>query len=218
MWCIVELNEEYIERMEDLLNLYEKPLNPKEPVVCLDEKPVTLHDNYRKTIDNNMPGKILKRDYEYIRKGTCNVFCIIEPKAGRHLPKVTKNRISREFAKVIKRIHKKYLNAKKIHLVLDNLNTHKEKSLIDYYGKQEGKRLWRKFKIHYTPKHASWLNQAEIEISSFSRQCLGKRRIGDIKVLKRITDSWSREMNKEKVKIFWKFTVAKARKKFKYTR
>jgi len=216
MWCIPDLNEEYIERMEDVLDLYEKPYNAKEPVVCLDEKSLQLLKSAREDIVAKKEGQITKRDSEYIRCGTANVFCGIEPKAGRHFTVVTRHRKRPDFAKVLNKISKQYPKADTIHLVLDNLNTHNKDSLIDFYGKKKGSKLWRKFTVHYTPKHGSWLNQAEIEIGMYSKQCLGKSRIADIKQLRKTSAAWNLKTNKKEIKINWRFTSKCARKKFGY--
>lgn len=215
MWCIPELTPEFIERMEDVLNLYEKKYNSKEPVLCLDEKPVQLVKDARESIPGK-PGSVKKRDYEYIRAGTANVFCTVEPKGGRHFTYVTKNRKGKEFAKVLNRIACIYSDVEKIHLVMDNLRTHSLKSLTDFYGQEKGNEIWNRFEIHFTPKHASWLDQAEIEIGIYSRQCLGKNRISDIDELRKITTAWNKEVNKKKLKINWKFTTKDARKKLNY--
>ena len=215
MWCIGELNGEYKERMEDVLDLYESSYRRKEPVICFDEK---LH-HFVLDVRSPLPmkrGFIKKRDYEYRRRGSCNVFCVIEPRAGRHLTYVTENRKAVEFAKVIRRIEGIYSSARKIHIVLDNLNTHVKKSLVGYYGEREGSRIWDRFEWHYTPKHASWLNQAEIEIGLYQRGCIGKDRIGSIEELRERTRAWNRRMNMRKVKIDWKFTSKEAQKKMKY--
>lgn len=216
MWCVAEFTREYAERMEDVLRLYKRPLDPLEPVVCLDERPVQLHKDARPPILANRPGTILRRDSEYVRNGTANVFCVVEPKAGRHMTTVTKNRKGPEFAKMIARIAAAYPKAKTIHLVADNLNTHGEKSLTDFYGERRGRAIWARFTPHYTPKHGSWLNMAEIEISMFSRGCLGKDRIGDIQSLRTRSHAWNARMNRERKKINWRFTVQDARRKFKY--
>ena len=215
MWCIGELTPEYIERMEDILDLYERSYEKEEPVICFDEKLHHLVKDARSPLPMR-EGFIKKRDYEYRREGSCNVFCVVETKAGRHLTYVTKNRRGPEFAKVIKRIEGIYSEAKKIHIVLDNLNTHVKKSLVEYYGEEEGKRIWGRFEWHYTPKHASWLNQAEIEIGLYQRGCIGKDRIGSIEELRERTKAWTRRMNKRKVKINWQFTTEQAREKMKY--
>lgn len=216
MWCIPgELDQEYIERMEDILDLYSRPYDSEEPVVCLDEKPIQLLKEVAKPVPAR-PGRLARRDYEYIRCGTANTFCIVEPQAGRYLTVVTKNRKGPEYAKMLKRIARKYPDAITIHLVQDNLNTHTLKSLIRYYGEEEGTKLWNRFTVHYTPKHASWLNQAEIAISMYSKQCIGKRRIGDIEYLKKETVAWNKLVNRNKTIIAWKFTTTKAREKFNY--
>ena len=176
MWCIPKLDEEYIKRMEDLLDLYERPYNPREPVICLDEKPIQLLSDLKEPIPIQ-EGRIKKKDYEYKRNGTANVFCVVEPKGGKHITKITPNKKGGEFAKIINQIARKYSAADTIHLVMDNYCTHTLKSLKVKYGEEKGKEIWKHFTIHYTPTHASWLNQAEIEISIYFNQCLGKRRI-----------------------------------------
>jgi transposase len=216
MWCIGELDEEYIQKMEDVLDVYERSYDEKKPVVCIDEKPVPLIADTRDRIFPQGPGDILKKDYEYERNGSVNVFCGVEPKAGVYINTVTENRSGSEFAKFIKSVSLKYESADKIILVMDNLSTHKEKSLTDYYGEEEGKRIWSRFEVHYTPKHGSWLNQAEIAIGMYSRQCLGDGRIGTIENLKFQTKAWSKRTNKKKIKIQWRFTKKKARKSFGY--
>lgn len=215
MWCVAELDEEYIRRMEDVLALYEKPLSEEEPVVCIDEKPVLLHRDIRAP-KAARPGHVARRDYEYKRCGTANVFCGIEPKAGVHFTKVTPTRSSPEFADFILQIAEHYPTADTIHLVLDNLSTHTRKALVERFGEEAGGWLWDRFTVHYTPKHGSWLDQAEIEIGIFSRQCLGKRRIRDIATLRLQAKAWNRRINREKITIEWKFTRKMARLKLNY--
>jgi len=201
--------------MEDVLAIYEKPCNPAEPVVCLDEKPVSLHGDVRPPIPAK-PGRVAKRDNEYERCGTANVFGVVEPKAGRHFTTATPDRSGAEFARMVGHIVEQYPFARTIHLVMDNLNTHGRKSLVDYFGEQEGGYIWDRFSVHYTPKHGSWLNQAEIELSLLARQCLGTRRIPDLSSLRRETKAWNREANRKRTKINWRFTRRKARKMFGY--
>jgi hypothetical protein len=215
MWCVGELNDEYIAKMEDVLETYEKPYHLAEPVVCLDEKPVTLHADVRPA-SAATPGREARRDNEYERRGTANVFCAVEPKAGRHFTFATPNRSAFEFARVVCELALQYREAKTIHLVVDNLNIHCQKSLSDAFGTEMGTEIWDRFTIHYTPKHGSWLNQAEIEISLFARQCLGNRRIPDIKALRRETRAWNRRMNRDRIKINWQFDRRTARRKFGY--
>ena len=201
--------------MEDVLEVYEKPLSAQEPVVCVDEKSVTLHQDVRDPLPMK-PGSVAKRDYEYKRCGTANVFCAVEPKAGVHFTKATPTRSGAEFADFLQSVADHYPNVQTIHLVMDNLNTHNRKTLGDRLGEAAGGALWDRFTVHYTPKHGSWLNQAEIEISLFSRQCLGKRRIGDLRPLQTETHAWNRRVNREPVTINWTFDRSKARKKFCY--
>jgi hypothetical protein len=205
MWCVAEVNDAYLERMEDVLKLYEKSYNPQEPVVCLDEKPVVLHRDLRPPIQAQ-PKQPTKRDYEYKRCGTANVFCAVESLAGRHFTWPTPNRSGKQFAKMLQRIANAYPNTRTIHLVLDNLSTHARSSLLRHFGPQQAEGLWRRFTIHYTPKHASWLNQAEIEISIFARQCLGSRRIPSLPVLRAEANAWNRTVNRQRLKINWTFS------------
>ncbi len=215
MWCVAVLDEEYIAKMEDVLKTYEKPYNPKEPVVCLDEKPVTLHADVRPH-QPAQPGREARRDNEYKRCGTANVFCAVEPRAGQHFTFPTANRSAGQFAQVVRAVAEHYPRAQTIHLVMDNLNIHCRKSLTDCYGEKLGRALWDRFTVHYTPKHGSWLNQAEIEIGLFSRQCLGTRRIADLQTLCSESRAWNRQTNRAGIPINWKFDRKTARKKFGY--
>lgn len=217
MWCVAELDDEYIAKMEDVLETYEKAYNSAEPVVCLDEKPVTLHDEVR-TASPAQPGREARRDNEYERRGTANVFCAVEPKAGRHFTFPTPDRSAFQFALVACELAMQYTEAETIHLVIDNLNIHRRKSLTDAFGEEMGREVWDRFTMHFTPAHGSWLNQAEIEIGLFSRQCLGTRRIPDLKTLRRETRAWNRRMNRDQIKINWKFDRRAARRKFGYKR
>lgn len=216
MWCIPKITPTFAAKMEDVLEVYARPLNPKEPVVCLDERPIVLHKEIRPPIEPEKAGDVLKRDYEYERAGTANVFCAVEPKTGRKFTKATPNRKGPELAQMVKEIVRAYPEADKVHLVWDNLNTHKEKPLVEFFGQEEGHRIWEKLEVHYSPEHGSWLNQAEIAISQFSRQCLWKRRIGEFDQLRAETSAWNKAANRNPSPISWKFTVSKARKKFKY--
>lgn len=216
MWCIGELNDEYIERMEKILDIYEKPVDVKNPVVCVDEKPVPLIGDKRERIDAKEPGEVLKKDYEYTRNGSVNVFCAVEGKVGKYFNKVTNTRTGCEFAYFLEDISNAYINAEKITLILDNLSTHKYKSLEVCFGKEKAELLWNRFNVNYTPKHASWLNQAEIAIGIYSRQCLGDGRVGNIENLRSQTEAWNKYANKKQFKIAWRFNKTKARKSFCY--
>jgi transposase len=214
-WCVPKLDEEFIERMEDVLEVYERAYREDKPVVCVDEKPIQLLADVRPG-SGIMPGEVKKVDFEYKRNGTANVFCAVEPLKGRYFNRVTENRKGGEFAKFIASIERQYSEAKKIVLVMDNLSTHTEKSLTDFYGLEEGQRIWKRFEVHYTPKHGSWLNQGEIAINMYSRQCLGKSRIPDLESLRKRTTAWNKYANRRSVKIQWKFTRTHAQEKFKY--
>ena len=215
MWVVADLDEEYITKMEDVLEVYERHYDQQEPVVCLDEKPITLHADVRPASPAR-PGREARRDNEYERRGTANVFCAVEPKAGRHFTFPTPDRSGFEFARVMVELALAYPEAKTIHLVMDNLNIHRQKALADVFGAEMTAQVWDRFTVHYTPTHGSWLNQAEIEIGLFSRQCLGKRRIPSLKILKAEASAWNRRMNRDRVKIDWKFDRRAARRKFGY--
>ena len=212
---MADLDEEYIAKMEDVLEVYERAYNPDEPVVCLDEKSVTLHADVRPA-SPAVPGREARRDNEYERCGTANVFCAVEPKAGRHFTFPTPDRSGFEFARIAVSLALEYPAAKTIHLVADNLNIHRRKALSDVFGAEMATEVWSRFTVHYTPTHGSWLNQAEIEIGIFCRQCLGKRRIPNLKTLRQQARAWNRRMNRNHVTINWKFDRKAARRKFRY--
>src|SRR3954471_24630244 len=151
MWCVAELNEDYIAKMEDVLETYERPYDPEEPVVCLDEKPVSLHADIRPR-SPVVPGREARWDSEYKRCGTANVFCAVEPKAGRHFTYPTPDRSGVQFAQVMAELAIHYSKVRTIHLVVDNLNIHRQKSLTDLYGFEFGEEIWNRFTVHYTPK------------------------------------------------------------------
>jgi hypothetical protein len=215
MWCVADLTDDYLASMEEVLEVYERPYNPAEPVVCLDEKPISLHADVRPARPM-APGKPRRPDNEYKRCGTANVFCAVEPKAGKHFTLATPNRSAPQLAQALETIIGSYPSADTIHLIMDNLNIHGPKTLTDYFGKERGPELWRRLTVHYTPKHGSWLNQAEIEISLFARQCLHHRRIPTLAMLQQETAAWNAKANRDCVTIDWRFTRKKARMKFGY--
>ena len=176
---------------------------------------MTLHADVRPPTPAS-PGRQARQDSEYERCGTATVFCAVEPKAGRHFTYPTHTRHGYEFAQVLFQVAMAYPEAKTIHLAMDNLSTHTRKSLTDFYGEEVGGQIWDRYTVHYTPRHGSWLNQAEIEISVYARQCLGKRRIPDLKTLRHETTAWNRRVNKARQKIEWRFNRKKARAIFKY--
>ena len=189
--------------------------NRREPVVCLDEKPITLHADVRPA-SPAMPGREARRDNEYERCGTANVFCAVEPKAGRHFTFPTPDRSGFQFAQVAVTLAMEYADAKTIHLVMDNLNIHCQKSLTDTFGPREGRRVWQRLRVHFTPKHGSWLNQAELELSLVSRGCLGRRRIDTLQQLRIEMSAWTSRANHARTRIRWGFTRKDARRKFGY--
>lgn len=216
MWCIPTVTPEFIERMEDILELYAKLYDPKEPVLCFDEKSTQLLGDIRSTIPTE-EGKIRKRDYEYKRNGTANIFVTVEPHDGFRTTKTTKRRTKSDFAHEIARIANlpRYQGVDCLHIVLDNLNTHFEKSLIEAFGTEQTERVLQRIQFHYTPKHASWLNMAEIEIGILSRQCL-KQRIPTRKELRAHIRVWRERRNRHQMKIQWRWTKNDARRVFKY--
>jgi hypothetical protein len=213
MWCVPEIDEEFVERMSDVIDLYTQPHDPRQPVVALDERPTLLRAPARP--DRPMRARRPKRvDYEYRRLGTANIFCIVEPKAGRHLTHATANRTSTAFAEAVRRIARAYPRADVIHLITDNLNTHTPTSLVKTFGPVRGGALARRFNFHYTPKHASWLNVAEIEASLVSRECLGSDRIATLQALQARVDRWNAEAHRRRRTITWKFTIEDAKRVF----
>lgn len=212
MWCIQEITEEYRTRMYFLLELYKLPFDPGIPLVCMDEKSKQLLADNRQPI-RAKPGKLEKYDYEYKRKGTCNIFVAVEPKGGKRVIKVTDTRTKKDFAIFVEDlVMRHFAKADCIQLVLDNLNTHFEGSLIETFGKRKADRLLKRIKFIYTPKHASWLNMAEIEINTMDRQCTGGRIESKEKLESEVT-LWSKQRNRNKCKIEWKFTKQDADKK-----
>jgi len=204
MWCIQTIDTEYRERMYNVLDIYEEDYDPKNPVICIDEKPKQLLADKKMPIPMK-PGSSEKYDYEYVRNGTANIFVAVEFKAGKRITQVTERRTMKDFAQFTKIIIEDYLEAETIRLVTDNLNTHKEKSFVEAFGKEEAEIILKKVEFHYTPKHASWLNAAEIEINAMDIECTGKR-IGDRETLTKEVDAWTKRRNEQKKKISWKFT------------
>lgn len=200
--------------MEDVLTVYTQPYDPNRPVVCVDETSKQLIAETRQPIAME-PGKPERFDTEYHRNGVANLFMGFEPLAGKRLVQVTQQRTKVDFAHYIKfLVDEEYPQAQTLILVLDNLNTHNKSSLYEAFPPEEAKRLADKLEIHYTPKHGSWLNMAEIELSHLSRQCLD-RRIESIEILQKEVTAWMNERNENETKMNWRFTVADARIKLK---
>lgn len=198
--------------MEDILDVYEFPYNPMRPVVCMDEKPYQLLGEARESLPMR-PGDDRKVDSEYIRNGTCSIFAFIEPLAGRHHVSVREHWTATDWAEEIKYlVDVMYPDVEKIVLVMDNLNTHKPASLYKRYPAAEARRIIKRLEIHYTPKHGSWLDIAEIELNVMTRQCLS-RRIDDINTLRDELSAWEIERNTAAAKVDWHFKTADARTK-----
>jgi len=212
MWCIQTITPEYRERMYRLLDLYKDAYDPKHPVVCMDEKSKQLLEDNRKPITAK-PGSLEKYDYEYKRNGTCNIFVAVAPGACMRYVKVTDTRKKDDFAYFVQDlVEKQFCDVEYIQLVMDNLNTHFESSLLATFGKRKTKSLMKKLRFIYTPKHASWLNMAEIEINIMDRQCTGCR-IESKEKLEASLSQWTKERNENKCTIEWKFTRQDADKK-----
>jgi hypothetical protein len=213
-WCIPQVGSEFVWRMEDLLDLYEEPYDPQFPTVCFDELPYQMTDEVRLPLPAE-PGKPQRFDYEYHRRGTCNIFLHVEPKGGWRHVEVTERRTFQDFAhqmKALADVH--YPDARKIRVVVDNLNTHTPAALYEAFPPEEARRILRRLEFHHTPKHGSWLNMAEIEFSVLSRQCLN-RRLGDMETVRREIAAWQAPRNQAGATIKWRFTADKAREKLK---
>ena len=209
------MSGEFVARMEDVLDLYSEEYDRSRPVVCFDETSKQLIQDTRLPIDAG-PGRVKRYDYEYRRNGTRNLFVFCEPKGGwRHL-EVTERRTAVDFALQMRwLVDEAYPDVETIRLVLDNLNTHKFGSLYEAFEPSEARRIARRLELRYTPKHGSWLNMAEIELSVFSRQCL-KGRIGDEETLRRQIATLERERNEAVASIDWRFTTQDARTKLRH--
>ena len=209
-----EKNAEFVAAMEDVLDVYERPYHPARPVVCLDEQSKQLLKETRTPIPA-APGRPARTDYEYERNGTANLFMLFEPLGSWRHVKVTARRTRTDFAELIRElVDVHYPEAEKIVLVMDNLNTHKAASLYEAFPPAEARRLVEKLEIHYTPKHGSWLDMAETELSILTKQCLD-RRIPDMPTLIREVAAWEEQRNSAEATIQWQFTTDQARTKLK---
>jgi len=212
MWCVPEVNGEYVARMEDVLDLYAEAPDPLRPVVSFDESPVQLIGEARQPIRAE-PGQPLRYDSEYRRNGTANLFVVVDVHQPWRKVTVTDRRTSKDFAEQMKALaDQEYPQAELVRVVLDNLSTHTVGALYETFPPEEARRLAKKLEFHYVPKHASWLNMVEIEIGVLKRQCLD-RRIGELPQLKAELLAWERQRNAAKARIQWMFTTEKARQK-----
>ena len=211
MWCIPEVSAEYVAAMEDVLDLYEEPYDEKRPMVCFDESPQQLIAEVRKRIPAT-PGQTERFDVEYKRNGVRDLMMICEPKLGLRKVQVTERRTKIEFAQTMQHIVSMYPNADVIRVVLDNLNTHKMASLYEAFPPEQARAMAKKLEFHYTPKHGSWLNMAEMEFSVLARTCLAGRIPNEKTLCRRITANVA-ERNAKHQPINWRFTIRDARRK-----
>ena len=198
--------------MEEVLDIYEQSYDQRRPVVCFDERPCQLLGDVLMPIPMK-PGRAERQDYHYGRHGMCAVLMAVEPLAGRRIVEVSKQKTKRDYAEFMKNLASHYPDADRIILVQDNLNTHNPSSFYEIFKAEEAFALSQRFEMVYTPKKASWLNMAEIELSALSKQCLD-RRIGKIGILASQVKAWVKQRNRLKIKIRWNFTKDKARNKF----
>jgi transposase len=212
MWCVPKINGEYVARMEDVLDLYAEPPDPKYPVVCLDESPVQLIGEVREPIAA-APGQIERVDYEYRRCGTVNLFVAVDPHRPWRKVSVTQKRTAQDYAERLRElVDVDYPDAQCIRVVQDNLSTHTPGALYEAFRAPEAHRILERLEFHYTPKHASWLNMVEIEIGVLKGQCLD-RRIDNHAELEREIAAWERRRNAAGARVKWMFTTEKARAK-----
>jgi DDE superfamily endonuclease/homeodomain-containing protein len=215
-WCLpTQADAEFVFHMEDVLSVYTRPYDPKRPQVCMDEINTQLLSDTRDPLPME-PGKPLREDYEYVREGVCNVFLACEPLTGQRFTMVAAQRTKQEWAQFIRRISDEcYPKADTIVLVMDNLNTHTLASLYEAFPVAEARRLAQRFEVHYTPKHASWLNMAEIELSVLDRQCLSQR-LASLEMAAQQVAAWTTRRNHAAVTIQWRFTAEDACIKLKH--
>lgn len=198
--------------MEDVLDLYAEPFQPVRPVVCFDERPVQLLSDKREPLPLQ-PGRAKRYDYEYKREGTANLFVMCQPLAGWREVKATRKRKKVDFAQCMRElVDVHFPDAHVIRVVLDNLNTHSPAALYEAFAPEEARRILRRLEFHFTPKHGSWLNMAEIEISILSRQCL-KQRVGRLEQLADVSQKWTTARNARQATINWCFDLTHARSK-----
>jgi len=213
MWCVPHLTPQFRARMDEVLTLYTEPLPAGEEVHCCDETPKQLLGTPRGS-RHPKPGKSRRIDYEYQRNGTRNLFVAVAPFTGTRTVSVTARRTAADTAQFLWRYcMEAHTSARRIHLVLDNLNTHREAALRAVYGEHKARRFFAHVVFHFTPPHASWLNLAELEINCLKRQGL-RRRLPSEQELKQVTDAIVAERNGRNATISWSFTKAKARRKF----
>jgi hypothetical protein len=215
MWVIPpEHSGEFVAHMEDVLDVYQTPYDPQVPMVCMDEQPVQLIKETRQPLPA-APGQPEKVDYEYERNGTANIFMFTEPLNGTRHVRVTEHRTAVDWAHEIRDLLEvRHPEAARVRLVCDNLNTHGIGSLYEAFPPEQARRLASRLEIHHTPKHGSWLNIAEIELSALTMQCLD-RRIPDMETLTKETQQWEQRRNAAQKGVDWQFSTLDARIKLK---
>ena len=207
-------NASFVAAMEDILEVYTRPYNPRFPVVCMDESSEQLIGEVREPIPA-APGHPVLKDDEYIRNGVASIFIEVNPLGGKRKVKITEQRTRIDWAHFIREmLNERYSDAEKVVLVMDNLNTHNTASLYQAFIPEEARRLADRLEIHYTPKHGSWMNIAEIELSVLKRQCLAGR-IDHIDKMRAKVSAWNADRNNRQTKIDWQFTTKDARRKLK---
>ncbi len=215
-WVIAPKNNaEYVAAMEDVLDVYSMPYNEELPVLVMDEQPIQLIKEVRTPLPGNK--KHPKRvDYEYERAGTASIFMIAEPLTGWRKVIARSSRTKKDWAKEIEKVlNGRYRNAKKVILVCDNLNTHTKGAFYEAFEPEKARNICRRLEIHYTPKHGSWLNIAENELSALTTQCLSNRRFGSIEKLEKEITAWASSHNEKKKMVEWQFDIGVARLKLK---
>ncbi len=218
MWCIPpKQNADFVARMEEVLEVYSRPFDEKRPVICMDEKPFQLLDEMFMPIPLSEDNHSVKYDCEYVRKGSCSIFMFTEPLGQWREAHALPHRTSEDWAREMKwLIDKAYPDAEKIVLVMDNLNTHTTASFYKVFPAAEAFRLSQKLEIHYTPKHGSWLDIAEIELSALTIQCLLGERIPSLDSLNEILSSWGTRRNNSQKGVSWQFNTTDARTRLKH--
>lgn len=210
-----EKSARFVWRMEEVLDLYEEPHDPKRPVVCFDERPCQLLAEVREPLPLEA-GRPERQDHEYQRRGMAHLFVAFEPLTGWRGVEVSERRRGREFAEFVGRLAEEtYPEAEKIRLVVDNLNIHTPASFYEVFEAERARELSRRVEFRYTPVHGSWLNMAEVEISVLVRQCLGRRRIPDADILRTEARAWCEGRNRKRTGVDWRFTTAEARTKLR---
>ena len=216
IWCIPpEQSSAFVAAMEDVLSVYARPYDKSRPVICMDEKPYQLLNHVHEPLAMGY-GKILREDFEYMRNGTCSIFIFTEPLGGWRHAEAFPRRTKIDWANRIKwLLDEQYPEAEKVVLVMDNLNTHTLSSLYEAFPPDKAFRLAQRLEIHFTPRHGSWLNIAEVELAAMASQCLGQRRIPDIETINCELAAWHTRRNQSQKGVDWQFTNANARIKLK---